>query len=116
MGFSLAPANTVLSEKLIVSLSTKSLLFPCGWGHGAGLRIAGLGAQQSPDEAAQFTSDGDFGFVALESPAQEPEEAQVQSVLRLPGEGAHVRRLAFLPAGQFFTDLGRQEVMLGALG
>ena len=70
IGFPFAPANTAQSEKLIVTLSTKSLLSPFGECCGAGLHVAGLGAEQSPDEAAEFTGDGDFGFVALEPPAQ----------------------------------------------
>ena len=78
--------------------------------------IAFLGTQESPDEAAEFAGDGDFGFVALETPGQEAIKAQVQPVLSFPTELSHFGRLAFLASGQFFADLRRQEIMLGAFG
>ena len=78
--------------------------------------IACLGTQESPDEAAEFAGDGDFGFVALETPGQEAIKAQVQSMLSFPAELPHFGRLSFLAASQFFADLRRQEIMLGAFG
>ena len=78
--------------------------------------IAFLGTQESPDEAAEFAGDGDFGLVALEASGQEAVKAQVQPVLSFPTELPHFERLAFLASGQFFADLGWQEVMLGAFG
>ena len=63
-----------------------------------GLGVTALGAEQGPDEAAEFTGDGDFGFVALEPASQEPGEPEVEAVLGFPAQGADLRGLALLAA------------------
>ena len=115
--FALAPANTAQSEKLVVHFSTKSLFSGLGGGGaGGGLEVTGLGAEQRPDEAAEFAGDGYFSLVALQPSGEQPGKAQVQAVLGFPRKGAHLRRLAFLAAGQFLADFGRREVVLSTLG
>ena len=81
-----------------------------------GLFVAVLGAQQCPDKAAEFASNGHLGFVALESAAQEFDKARVQSILSLPAQSANGRGLALLAAGEFFADFGRDGVVLGTFG
>ena len=75
-----------------------------------------MGAEQGPDEAAEFAGDGDLGFVAGQAPGQQATEAQVEAVLGFPAQGADFWWLAFLAAGEFLADLGRQDVVLGAFG
>ena len=41
------------------------------------LSVAGLGAEEGPDEAAEFAGNGDLGFVALQATGQQPFEAVV---------------------------------------
>ena len=73
-------------------------------------------AEQSPDEAAEFPGDGDFGLVALDSTGQQPVKAQMKAVLGFPTQSAHVWRLVLLAAREFLADFGRQQIMLGAFG
>ena len=87
-----------------------------GLGITSRLGVTGLGAQQRPDEAAEFTGDGDLGFVALKPAGQQPGEAHVQPVLGFPAQGPDVRGLALLAACQFLADFRRQGVVLGTFG
>ena len=80
------------------------------------LSVTGLSAQECPDEATEFTGNGDLGFVALEPAGQQPGESEMEAVLSFPAQGADVRGLAFLAACQFLADLGRQGVVLGTFG
>src|SRR5215469_16810527 len=100
----------------VFSFLLVSSLIGCGWLTDGSLLVAIQGAQQRPDKPAEFTRNGDFGFVALETAAEQLNEAQVQTGLRLPAELANCFRLALLALGEFFADFRRQEVVLGALG
>src|SRR5437016_3443848 len=103
--------SKVESEKLIIPTRAKRAV-SLGL---EGLAVTLLGAEQRPDEAAEFTGDGDLGFVALQAAGQQPSKAQVQPVLRLPTQSPDRFGLSFLAAGELFADFGRQSVMLGAL-
>ena len=107
--FAFAPANTAQSVKLIVH---RIILLGCR--RFCGPLITFLSAEQGPNEAAEFSGNGDLGFVALQPAGEQPGKAQVQTVLRFPTELAHSSRLAFLATGEFFADFGRQRVVLSA--
>ncbi len=76
--------------------------------------IAGQVAKGFPDEANEFTSDGNQDFVAMESPGGKFVEPAVEAVLGLPANFDHRGRLVFLPPREFFTDLRWRGVVLGA--
>ena len=115
-------ANTVQSEKLMVPFDEVAVHSGfagfCGLSGEvvAGLDVTGQSAEQGPNETAEFSGDSDLGLVALESAAQQVDEAKVQTVLCFPTQIAYGLGLAFLTAGEFFADFGRQSVMLGAFG
>ena len=72
-------------------------------------------AEDGPDEPAEFAGNGDDDFRSDDSAVHQLPGAAIQSVLCDPGDLAHALALAFLAAGEFLADFGRQAVMMGRM-